>query len=74
MLCQQVETTLSYGVNMHETIEPTILYFGTPVLLIGTLNEDGSYIGESGSACSKSESNYLTTRISIEPSNYIGYI
>ncbi len=27
---------------MHKTIEPTILYFGTPVALISTLNEDSS--------------------------------
>jgi len=27
---------------MHRTIEPTILYFGTPVVLISTLNEDGT--------------------------------
>lgn len=27
---------------MHKTIEPSILYFGTPVALISTLNEDGS--------------------------------
>ncbi|RFB78520.1 flavin reductase family protein [Methylovirgula sp. 4M-Z18] len=27
---------------MHKTIEPGILYFGTPVVLISTLNEDGS--------------------------------
>ena len=27
---------------MHITIEPQILYFGTPVVLISTLNEDGS--------------------------------
>ena len=27
---------------MHSTVEPTILYFGTPVALISTLNEDGS--------------------------------
>lgn len=27
---------------MHKTIEPTILYFGTPVVLLSTLNEDGS--------------------------------
>lgn len=26
---------------MHRTIEPTILYFGTPVALISTMNEDG---------------------------------
>jgi flavin reductase (DIM6/NTAB) family NADH-FMN oxidoreductase RutF len=28
---------------MHVTAEPAILYFGTPVVLIGTVNEDGSY-------------------------------
>ena len=28
---------------MHVTREPGILYFGTPVVLISTLNEDGSY-------------------------------
>ncbi len=28
---------------MHKTIEPGILYFGTPVVLISTVNEDGSY-------------------------------
>jgi flavin reductase (DIM6/NTAB) family NADH-FMN oxidoreductase RutF len=27
---------------MHKTIEPTILYFGTPVALISTVNPDGS--------------------------------
>jgi flavin reductase (DIM6/NTAB) family NADH-FMN oxidoreductase RutF len=27
---------------MHQTIEPAILYFGTPVVLVSTLNEDGS--------------------------------
>lgn len=27
---------------MHKTIEPAILYFGTPVVLISSLNEDGS--------------------------------
>jgi flavin reductase (DIM6/NTAB) family NADH-FMN oxidoreductase RutF len=27
---------------MHRTIEPTILYFGTPVVLLCTLNEDGT--------------------------------
>jgi len=27
---------------MHLTVEPKILYFGTPVVLISTLNEDGS--------------------------------
>ncbi len=28
---------------MHVTSEPGILYFGTPVVLISTVNEDGSY-------------------------------
>jgi flavin reductase (DIM6/NTAB) family NADH-FMN oxidoreductase RutF len=28
---------------MHRTIDPAILYFGTPVILISTINEDGSY-------------------------------
>src|SRR5271156_6099178 len=28
---------------MHQTREPAILYFGTPVVLISTVNEDGSY-------------------------------
>lgn len=27
----------------HRTVEPGILYFGTPVVLISTVNEDGSY-------------------------------
>jgi flavin reductase (DIM6/NTAB) family NADH-FMN oxidoreductase RutF len=27
---------------MHRTIDPTILYFGTPVALISSLNQDGS--------------------------------
>ena len=27
---------------MHRTIQPTILYFGTPVALISSMNEDGS--------------------------------
>ncbi len=27
---------------MHKTIEPTILYFGTPVALISTMNHDGT--------------------------------
>lgn len=27
---------------MHQTIEPAILYFGTPVVLLSTVNEDGS--------------------------------
>ena len=27
---------------MHKSIEPSILYFGTPVVLISTLNEDGT--------------------------------
>src|SRR4030095_712790 len=28
---------------MHRTIDPAILYFGTPVILISTENEDGTY-------------------------------
>ncbi|MGH6968417.1 MAG: flavin reductase family protein [Stellaceae bacterium] len=28
---------------MHRTCEPATLYFGTPVVLISTVNEDGSY-------------------------------
>lgn len=28
---------------MHKTIEPSILYFGTPVILISTLNENGTH-------------------------------
>lgn len=28
---------------MHKSIEPSILYFGTPVVLISTVNEDGTY-------------------------------
>ena len=28
---------------MHQTIEPGILYFGTPVVLISTVNADGSF-------------------------------
>lgn len=27
---------------MHRTVQPAILYFGTPVVLVSTLNEDGS--------------------------------
>jgi len=34
--------TRAYSWSMHETIEPTILYFGTPVALISTLNADGT--------------------------------
>lgn len=28
---------------MHKTIEPSILYFGTPVVLLSTRNEDGTF-------------------------------
>jgi flavin reductase (DIM6/NTAB) family NADH-FMN oxidoreductase RutF len=28
--------------TMHRTIDPAILYFGTPVVLVSTLNEDGT--------------------------------
>ncbi len=27
---------------MHRVIDPSILYFGTPVVLVSSLNEDGS--------------------------------
>jgi flavin reductase (DIM6/NTAB) family NADH-FMN oxidoreductase RutF len=27
---------------MHKTIEPSLPYFGTPVVVVSTLNEDGS--------------------------------
>jgi flavin reductase (DIM6/NTAB) family NADH-FMN oxidoreductase RutF len=30
-------------IDMHDISEPNILYFGTPVVLISTTNEDGSY-------------------------------
>src|ERR1700691_6550674 len=33
---------IRYRPAMHKTIEPTILYFGTPVALISTLTPDGS--------------------------------
>ena len=35
-------TDSKYRLRMHRTIEPTVLYFGTPVALISTLNADGS--------------------------------
>src|SRR6185295_1721626 len=31
-----------YDPSMHKTLDPAILYFGTPVVLVSTLNEDGS--------------------------------
>jgi flavin reductase (DIM6/NTAB) family NADH-FMN oxidoreductase RutF len=33
---------IRYRQQMHRTIDPTILYFGTPVALISSLNPDGS--------------------------------
>ncbi|MEU4513896.1 flavin reductase family protein [Nonomuraea wenchangensis] len=36
------DTTTTTVVGEHVRIEPNILYFGTPVVLISTLNEDGS--------------------------------
>src|SRR6202165_5183399 len=33
---------MQYRQRMHKTIEPAILYFGTPIALISTLNPDGS--------------------------------
>jgi flavin reductase (DIM6/NTAB) family NADH-FMN oxidoreductase RutF len=32
-----------WSIYMHKVIEPRILYFGTPVVLISTRNEDGSF-------------------------------
>jgi len=34
--------SLTYRLLMHKTIEPSILYFGTPVAIISTLNPDGT--------------------------------
>jgi flavin reductase (DIM6/NTAB) family NADH-FMN oxidoreductase RutF len=34
-------TNKNWSTLMHKVIEPRILYFGTPVVLISTLNEDG---------------------------------
>jgi flavin reductase (DIM6/NTAB) family NADH-FMN oxidoreductase RutF len=42
MLIEQSKTTKSEEKTMHRVIEPKILYFGTPVVLISSLNEDGS--------------------------------
>jgi len=36
------ESVKVQSVSMHMRVEPSILYFGTPVVLISTLNEDGS--------------------------------
>ena len=36
------QLSASPEVIQHETINPSILYYGTPVLLLSTLNEDGS--------------------------------
>lgn len=33
---------MAYRCAMHRTIDPTILYFGTPVALISSMNADGS--------------------------------
>src|ERR1700746_2429901 len=45
-VCRKIRNALcaaiTYDRLMHRTIEPTILYFGTPVALISTLNPDGS--------------------------------
>jgi flavin reductase (DIM6/NTAB) family NADH-FMN oxidoreductase RutF len=37
-----VETTAPASGRTHLRIEPSILYFGTPVVLLSTVNEDGS--------------------------------
>lgn len=34
--------TLSQYIQMHQTISPAILYWGTPVIIISTTNEDGT--------------------------------
>ena len=37
---------------MHRTVEPAILYFGTPVVLVSSQNEDGSpNVAPMSSAC-----------------------
>lgn len=36
------QTTQSAQMNQHEIINPSILYYGTPVIILSTLNEDGS--------------------------------
>src|SRR5882757_8671779 len=37
-----MHTTPTHKTVIHKTIEPTILYFGTPVVLVSSLNPDGS--------------------------------
>src|ERR1700683_926031 len=39
----RMPATASRSDTMHVTIEPGILYLGTPVVLISTVNEDGSF-------------------------------
>ena len=36
------QTTEWAQANQHETMNPSILYYGTPVIILSTLNEDGS--------------------------------
>ncbi len=36
-------STTAGAAHPHITIEPGILYLGTPVVLISTVNDDGSY-------------------------------
>jgi len=45
ILNKQISVFNNYqnDIIMHKISEPAILYFGTPVVLISTLNEDGSY-------------------------------
>lgn len=42
MSTQKNETVAAPAQDTHSRIEPGILYFGTPVVLLSTLNEDGS--------------------------------
>jgi flavin reductase (DIM6/NTAB) family NADH-FMN oxidoreductase RutF len=44
MFCRNFAASSNVKQNsMHLISEPAILYFGTPVILISTINEDGSY-------------------------------
>jgi flavin reductase (DIM6/NTAB) family NADH-FMN oxidoreductase RutF len=50
------------GLEMHVNSEPPILYFGTPVVLISILNEDGSCnLAPMSSAFSKTTQNMIRT-------------
>lgn len=36
------ETTQKEHIHMHKVVEPKVLYFGTPVILISSINENGT--------------------------------